>query len=357
MTAPDWQAFDLQVFAGALDDSGLMAEATISVSLNGGTDDLIEGGRGNDVILAQEGDDVIYGGGKPTGNPSTTTETYADDDLVYAGDGNDQVWAGRGNDVVFGEADNDWISGGRGDDYLQGDSGDDVINGNSGNDYLLGGRGNDALTGGSGNDYLSDGVGNDTVTAGSGDDMVVVGEGDDSYAGGSGFDTLDFSAAQQGVTVSLSAGTASGLGTDTFSSFESAIGSSFDDVLTGKKGDEVLSGGAGNDVIRGMAGSDVLSGGDGNDTFQFMRSDVVKSGVSVGVDTIVDFAPGDVLDIADLLQGQAYGSIEDVVTVQDNGSSSTILAKVGGSFVEVAVLENFSGHTAGDMLKDGMLLV
>ena len=42
------------------------------------------------------------------------------------------------------------------------------------------------------------------VFGNSGNDLVIAGEGDDSYSGGSGFDTIDFSAAKQGMKIDLS---------------------------------------------------------------------------------------------------------------------------------------------------------
>ena len=72
---------------------------------------------------------------------------------IEGGDGNDTVIAGSGNDFV---------DGGTGDDLLSGMKGNDVIFGGIGNDTLKGGAGNDFLNGGNGLDTLLGGAGNDS---------------------------------------------------------------------------------------------------------------------------------------------------------------------------------------------------
>jgi Ca2+-binding RTX toxin-like protein len=76
------------------------------------------------------------------------------------------------------------------------------------------------------------------------------------------------------VTANLAAGTASGWGTDTFTSIEGVIGSPLPDVLIGEARDNGLDGfdgadtldaGPGNDELDGEAGDDVLNGGPGID--------------------------------------------------------------------------------------------
>jgi Ca2+-binding RTX toxin-like protein len=54
-------------------------------------------------------------------------------------------------------------------------------------------------------------------------------------------------------------------GTDTLTSVEHVVGSSYDDVMFGGPGNDAFDGGAGDDALRGGAGDDTLSGGDGND--------------------------------------------------------------------------------------------
>lgn len=267
-----------------------------------------------------------------------------------------QKVVGTRDDVMSGGDGDDTMFGMSGNDHLAGDAGNDKMWGNSGNDVLDGGAGDDQLYGGAGDDELHDGDGSDVVRGDSGDDRIVAGEGDDHYIGGSGFDTLDFSNATGGVVVDLNGHSATGMGNDKIEGIEAVVGSKFDDALKGNKGDNAIDGGAGNDVIRGLGGADTLTGGEGRDTFQWLAKDVVKDGVHLGVDVITDFSKEDVLDFSKLLAGQKWGEIEDVLAIKDDGRDSHVVASIGGQWVEVAVLEGFTGHTASDMLKDGMIL-
>ena len=220
---------------------------------------------------------------------------------------------------------------------------DDILTGGSGNDTLLGMSGNDTINGSTGDNFIDGGTGNDHIYAGGGNDTIY---------GGKGYDTLDFSGATQGVTVDLAGHTASGYGNDKVTGIEALVGSSFNDTLAGDKGSNVIDGGAGDDHIRGGKGADVLIGGEGNDTFVWSRSDV-----GTGVDHVKDFGNGqDVLDLSALFAGQK-GDHASKVQVVDDTAGSHLMAKIGGSFVEVAMLENVHGTTTADLLKAGMLLV
>ncbi|MFZ3280400.1 M10 family metallopeptidase C-terminal domain-containing protein, partial [Pseudomonas sp.] len=68
---------------------------------------------------------------------------------------------------------------------------------------------------------------------------------------------------------------------------ENAIGSAFDDVLTGNELDNVLTGGAGSDTLDGGAGTDTLIGGTGDDTYVVdSQSDKVVEAAAEGHDVI-----------------------------------------------------------------------
>uniref|UniRef100_UPI001C555F04 Ig-like domain-containing protein n=1 Tax=Acinetobacter sp. YH16038 TaxID=2601183 RepID=UPI001C555F04 len=93
------------------------------------------------------------------------------------------------------------------------------------------------------------------------------------------------------------------------------------DTLVGGLGSDILYGGTGNDTLTGNAGNDVLVGGQGNDTliggtgadiFRWEKDDYLMNKVTIARDTIKDFDirpqafGGDVLDLANLLQGEGY---------------------------------------------------
>lgn len=294
-----------------------------------------------DTIIGGEGNDKLFG--------------MADDDVVEGGAGNDSIWGNSGNDHLSGGAGNDVVRGGSGDDHVAGDAGNDDLYGNSGDDMMFGGDGNDTIAGGSGNDTISDGAGNDQVDAGSGDDTVIAGEGNDVYNGKSGFDTLDFSAAASGMTIDLSKHSAVGMGIDEINGFEKVVGSGYDDVIKGDKRDNVLVGGDGNDTLRSLGGADVLTGGAGNDKFVFATKDVVDpvTGEHLGTDLITDLGKGDMIDLHDMLKGQKYGSLDDVVKISDADAGATIAVKIGEAFVDVVTV---AGWTADDLHASGMIL-
>ena len=139
-----------------------------------------------------------------------------------------------------------------------------VHQGTAGTDVLIGGNGVNILIGGDGNDRLIGGKSADELYGGNGDDYLDGGDGDDKLYGGAGND--------------------------------------------------ILIGGAGNDVLYGGAGNDTLTGGSGSDVFACRLYDAGTPGAGKAIDTITDFdvkpvnANGDVLDLRDLLIGEAKGA-------------------------------------------------
>ena len=89
-------------------------------------------------------------------------------------------------------------------------------------------------------------------------------------------------------------------------------GTADSDILIGRAAaPDILSGGAGNDIIRGKSGNDTLTGGDGNDTFVWLAADKGSLGTP-DLDIITDLAPGDKIQLSDLLQGE---TLDDVVSM------------------------------------------
>jgi Ca2+-binding RTX toxin-like protein len=128
----------------------------------------------------------------------------------------------------------------------------DRINGTTNSDYMLGLNGADTLNGLGGNDYLEGGAGIDTID------------------GGAGTDTVGYVNAPSAVTVLLPlldvvGASLGGDGADVLRNIDNAVGSSFNDTITGNDGANVLAGLHGNDVLYGGAGNDTLIGGIGDD--------------------------------------------------------------------------------------------
>ena len=121
-------------------------------------------------------------------------------DRIMAGVARSVVYGGTGNDRITGGQQGDWVHGGFGNDVINGADGDDTLFGGAGNDTLYGILGNDRLFGGDGDDILGyyDKVGgpddhepgNDLLSGGAGDDSLVGGAGTDRMYGGPGFDSF-----------------------------------------------------------------------------------------------------------------------------------------------------------------------
>jgi hypothetical protein len=128
-----------------------------------------------------------------------------------------------------------------------------------------------------------------------------------------------------------------GTGKDNLTGYEG------NDVLVGGAGNDTLDGGAGRDLLIGGAGSDTLTGGPAgdltSDTFYWELADAGTVG-TVAVDTIKNFstlaasAGGDVLNIKDLLQGEAANatSLDNYLHFQFSGGNTTMYVSATGAF-------------------------
>jgi Ca2+-binding RTX toxin-like protein len=183
-----------------------------------------------------------------------------------------------------------------------GTGGECTITGTSANNTLTGTAGADTICAGGGNDTIKGLGGNDTLKGEAGGDKLFGGTGDDTLDGGLGNDTANFSGSLAAVTASLTSGTATGEGSDTLSSVEYLIGSSYGDNLTGNDGINNLKGGGGNDTLGGSGGNDILDGGGGNDTDRGgSGNDSVKG--SSGADSLFGDEGGDSLNSQDGVSG------------------------------------------------------
>ncbi len=213
---------------------------------------------------------ILFIGGTPGPDNiavDATTLAGVDQLLVSTMGGNDVVTItsmnGSGALVV--------VNTGQGEDAIHGGAGGEVLDGGAGADMIDGGAGDDTLIGAAGNDLLLGGLGNDVYELVPGSDKEL-----DESATPGGNDTVSFSRVTRkglrddGVVfnlgmigmrqvVDLEGNTVTLRG-----AFENAIGTNFDDVLTGDAGVNRLDGGAGKDELQGGAG-DVLFGGSGND--------------------------------------------------------------------------------------------
>jgi Ca2+-binding RTX toxin-like protein len=294
------------------------------------------GGSGDDVIVGNDSDNVLWGGW------SSTTAGLDGNDILRGKGGSDYLWGDEGVDTadysdktsaqpvtatLDGSA-NDGTSG-EGDTIY-----DDV-------ESITGGAGADNLSGNTGPNTIRGGAGNDTINAFGGDDVIDGGTGGDSFTGGPGIDRADYSSRGNDLTIDLD-GVAddAGEGDNVKTDVEHVTGGSGNDTLTGSSAANALDGGPGADTLRGGGGADAYTGGAGTDTVDF--SDKLL-GTSASIDGVAnDGGDGDNVgtDVENLV-GSA-----GVDTLTGDGDANA-LSGAGGN-------DTLNGAGGDDKLQGGM---
>ena len=176
------------------------------------------------------------------------------------------------------------------------------------------------------------------------------------FSGGAGVDTVDAAAATGAVIVDLDlldGAPAGGVGAPA-DDLENAIGSAFNDTLTGNDQRNSLTGGDGDDALSGAAGNDTLFGNAGNDTFTggggADRVSFASSPQGVNVDLSLGFAVGEgddgFGDLVEIIVGSAFN---DTVTGGPFAGGGT----VNFLFVGKAGNDTLTGFSGNDTLKGG----
>jgi Ca2+-binding RTX toxin-like protein len=343
--------------------------------INGGSgNDVIFGGYGNDIIFGGAGDDLLSGGG---GNDRLFGG--AGNDVLMGGADNDALFGNEGNDVLLGEEGNDLIYDGQGGDHVDGGKDNDTVvaSADGTNDLFDGGLDVDSIDYSAsktaitfdliagrvtGQDIGSDqvanfetyigGTANDTFiadvqtaalpTAAAGELVTdspevphdyrieVTTQPIQTFIGGTGFDTLDYSDAQEDITINVSIGKAMGedIGTDYFDGVEHFIG------------------GNGNDNFIVGQGAVTLDGCSGNDMFEFLTANGPESGSS-SLHHIIGFEEGDWIRMSkyDIFES-AVSLLEDAFKdVYGNGSSGSGKSETTDEVIPIRIRHEISDST------------
>jgi Ca2+-binding RTX toxin-like protein len=159
--------------------------------LDGGNDDVVDGGPGTDTLnafLSPSTIDLSQG----TASGAVGNDTLTGIENVEGAGYEDTLIGDEGANVLIGHGGRDFIDGRGGNDKIIGEAGPGV-NWYTQEDFdtILGGDGDDNITSEQGRDEIDGGPGNDTIDAGRNIDAVVGGPGDDTIGGSSGDDDLD----------------------------------------------------------------------------------------------------------------------------------------------------------------------
>ena len=151
-------------------------------------------GGGYDALTGGAGDDYLDGRGwmSSTVAPAATrSKSGGTDDLIYGRSGFDIITGEGGQDTIYGQDGADEIDGGSSDDWIEGRSSNNIIFGGFGEGSIFGDSGDDLINGGDGNHTLTGATGGDFTLSGDGDNVLNPEREDDILFGGAGNDTFD----------------------------------------------------------------------------------------------------------------------------------------------------------------------
>jgi Ca2+-binding RTX toxin-like protein len=348
------------------------------------------------VLNAGDGDDTV----SASGNLAALIELSLD-----GGDGNDTILAGNGNDVLIGGSGDDFVDGNQGIDIAVLGDGNDVFQWDpgDGNDNIDGQQDNDALifNGNGANELFSlspsggkalmqrdvglitmdtDNLEQFVINAGAGTDQILLGDMTGTEAntasinlsgtiGGSSADGVIDTVTVAGngldnlITI-LGAGSACSIAglplfvsvtqTDSTDQLILNAGAGNDFISATSLGSGVmfatLNGEAGNDTILGGAGGDFLNGGDNDDLIDGNQG-ADTAFLGLGNDAFV-WDPG---DGSDVVEGQGGNdtlifngsNANEVISISPNGGRSLVTRDVGSIIMDMDDMETLTVNTFG----------
>jgi Ca2+-binding RTX toxin-like protein len=130
------------------------------------------------------------------------------------------------------------------------------------------------------------------------------------------------------------------------------VGSTVNDYLIGGTGDDILIGGGGNDILYGGKGEDLLTGGAGNATFVYKR---ITDSTPLAPDTIMDFHPGDKIDLRAVDANTAVPGIQAFHLGKTVGHTGDIVVTYNAisNITVLSLYDNSTGTPDGRILLKG----
>jgi Ca2+-binding RTX toxin-like protein len=230
-----------------------------------------------------------------------------------------------------------------------------------------------SITLGQGNQNLSLSGVTDPVTAnGSGPDNFQFKNSatiSGTLDGRGGQNMLDYSGYGSGVTVNLSAGSATGVGsggTGVVSNIQNVTGSAFDDTITGSAQVGILIGGGGSDTLQAGDGRSILIGGAGSDTLRGGAADDILIGGTTSYDSghlanllaiLAEWQSADdyATRIAFLTNGGGHNGNNTLVfggTVQDDGAVNMLTGNGATDWFFQGALDTLTDNLPGEQVNN-----
>ena len=339
----------IENLSGSNFDDVLKGDANVNTLSGNGGSDRLTGGAGIDVLDGGSGrDSVDYSAATGSVVADLSANAASED-----GDGSndtlldiEDVVGSAQDDILFGDSGDNALSGGQGNDVLRGRGGLDILTGGDGShdvaDYseavsqvVVNLATNSAIQDGDGsfdnlsgiedvrgsenNDQLIGDIGSNKLEGGAGADTLIGAAGNDTLDGGAGSsDTVDYSAAPDGIVIDLETEMALAdgyLASDAVINVENIIATDFDDVIAGDGQANRLDALDGDDAIRATAGTDTVDGGDGSDTLDY----------------------------------SSLGGVTGVAVTLNGASISTVIVG-GGNNDRISNIENVVGSVGDDVL-------
>ena len=328
----------MAAFDGALDP--ITADLQTGRATGEGTDTLV---RVEDLRGGTQADDLFGNAGRNrlVGEHLDRLDARLGDDVYDMRTTSAEISFASATGPVTVDFDAGTATGGAGNDRILHDAGQ-VHGGPFGDTFICQRAGRSC--------NIDAGAGNDTVQGSPDGDYLEGGAGNDRLLGKGGADTTTYNL-RPAVVVDLTAGTATGDGTDTLGSIERVIGSNFNDRITGADrpgcsidgaqgndviravgtnpcsingsyGDDTITGGSGNDEIYGASGRDIVRAGAGNDALEELDGNDDLDG-GAGVDSIDFRRVGAGLRI-DLTAGTVTGGLTLKLTGFENVDGTSL---------------------------------